>query len=109
MLGCCCPVFCTVGRACFFQEDDSDLDEKTSADSSSDSGDSDFSSDLYSLALNETGPEMVVLGTLRKVCVVCRALCLRGVLCFGISWPVATGIDRVKFWIGTRAVCSPCL
>eukprot|EP00752_Nemacystus_decipiens_P001585 g1546.t1 len=47
------------------EEEDSDLDEKTSAESS-DSGDSDFSSDLYSLALNETGPEMVVLGTLRK-------------------------------------------
>ncbi|CAM9782179.1 unnamed protein product, partial [Hapterophycus canaliculatus] len=47
------------------EESDSDLDEKTSADSS-DSGDSDFSSDIYSLTLNETGPEMVVLGTLRK-------------------------------------------
>lgn len=42
------------------------MDEKTSADSS-DSGDSNFSSDIYSLTLNETGPEMVVIGTLRKV------------------------------------------
>ncbi|CAM9293643.1 unnamed protein product [Pylaiella littoralis] len=47
------------------EEEDSDPDEKTSADSS-DSDDSDFSSDMYSLALNDAGPEMVVLGTLRK-------------------------------------------
>lgn len=47
------------------QEEESD-DDKSSAESS-DSGNSDFSSDIYSLTLNETGPEMVVLGTLRKV------------------------------------------
>ena len=50
----------------YLQEDDSDVEDKTSAESS-DSG-SDFSSDIYSLTLNEAGPEMVVLGTLRKVC-----------------------------------------
>ena len=47
------------------EEEDSDVEDKTSAESS-DSG-SDFSSDIYSLTLNEAGPEMVVLGTLRKV------------------------------------------
>ncbi|CBN79697.1 hypothetical protein Esi_0388_0005 [Ectocarpus siliculosus] len=46
------------------EEEESD-DDKSSAESS-DSGNSDFSSDIYSLTLNETGPEMVVLGTLRK-------------------------------------------
>lgn len=49
----------------FVQEEESDPEEKTDMEESDDG--SEFSSDIYSLTLNETGPEMVMLGTLRKV------------------------------------------
>lgn len=51
----------------YAQEADTDEDEKTSGDGSSDSDGSEYSSDIYSLTLHDNGPEMVVLGTLRKV------------------------------------------
>lgn len=65
-------------RVCFFAQlfafcvrlplHQADTDEEKTMDSS-DEDSSEYSSDIFSLTLEEQGPEMVVLGTLRKVCV----------------------------------------